>query len=161
MLRTLSLLLAVGLLQPACFAKDQSQTSSDSLYREIIRTVENADFDAMAATYHDDAVLVSLKQTMPISVVIPKWKAAGEKHSEAGGAAFLTFRFSSRLSSGKTAFETGIFRYGTRDSNGVEKVSYTHFQNLLIMKDDQWLSLMERQMDPASLDEWDALPIWK
>lgn len=155
------LTLLSSVMPAAAFAEDHSQASSDSLYREIIRTVVNADFEAMAATYHDDAVLVTTDNSKPISSVMPLWKAAGEKHKKAGGAAFLNFRFSSRLTSDGTTFETGIFRYGTRDRHGVEKLSYTHFQDLTVRKDNQWITLMERQMGKASLEEWDALPDWK
>ncbi|MFT4730527.1 MAG: hypothetical protein ACI9UN_005054 [Granulosicoccus sp.] len=157
-----SFLLLLTLSMPlSSFAEDLSQPGSDSLYREIIRTVAQADFEAMAATYHEDAVLVTSGNSKPISSVIPLWKAAGEKHKKAGGAAFLNFRFSSRLSSARTTFETGIFRYRTRDSNGVEKTSYMHFQDLTVRKNNHWITLMERQIGKANVDEWDALPKWE
>jgi ketosteroid isomerase-like protein len=160
-MRLFFLLLMLNLMPTAFCAEGELPASVDSLYREIIRTVANADFDAMAATYHGDAVLVTMDNSRPISSVMPLWKAAGEKHKKAGGSAFLNFRFSSRLSSGGTTFDTGIFRYGTRDRQGVEKLSYTHFQDLTVKKNNQWTTLMERQMGNASLAEWDALPAWK
>ena len=160
-MRLFFLLLLLNLMPSVAFAEGQLPASSDGLYREIIRSVANADFEAMAATYHDDAVLVTMDSSRPISSMMPLWKAAGDKHKKAGGDAFLNFRFSSRLSSDSTTFETGIFRYGTRDRHGVEKFFYTHFQDLTVRKDNQWITLMERQMGKASLVEWDALPDWK
>jgi hypothetical protein len=145
----------------ASLAEDTPQLGSDSLYREIIRTVAHADFEAMAATYHEDAVLVTAGNSKPISSVIPLWKAAGEKHKKAGGAAFLNFRFSSRLSSDVTTFDTGIFRYRTRDRDGIEKTAYMHFQDLTVRKNNRWYTLMERQIGKATIEEWDALPSWE
>jgi hypothetical protein len=135
--------------------------STDSLYREIIRTVQEADFTAMAGAYHPDAVLVTSKSSTPISEVILRWKSDGEKFQKEGGVAFVTFRFSSRLSSATTAFDSGIFRYGTRDKDGVENVSYMHFEDLSVLKNGRWLTIMERQMSSATVEEWESLPEWK
>lgn len=142
-------------------AADQSSGASDSLYHELIRTVADTDFEAMSATYHPDAVLVTADYSRPISMVMPVWKAAGEKHKKEGGTAFLNFRFSSRLSSDQTNFATGIFRYGTRDSNGVENIAYIHFQELNVRKGERWLTVMERQMSETTVEEWEKLPVWE
>ena len=142
-------------------AEEPAKVGADSLYRALVKSVAEANFEAMAALYHPDAVLVTAKYSKPVSMVIPRWKAEGEKLKRDGGSAFLSFRFSSRLSGDNTAFDTGIFRYGTRDSKGSENIPYVHFQDLNVKSGNQWLTLMERQMDPASLAEWDALPTWE
>lgn len=160
-LRALFLLMALNVISSTSMAADPQQSNADSVYRELVSTVANADFKAMAALYHADAVLVTATHSKPISMVIPRWKSDGEKLKSEGGVAFLSFRFSSRLSGDKTAFDTGIFRYGTRDSKGIENIAYIHFQDLNVRKGDQWLTLMERQMNDASLEEWDALPAWE
>ena len=160
-LKSLILLVALNVISCASASADSSQTNADSLYREVVRTVADVDFEGMAALYHPDAVLVTATMSKPISMVIPRWKSDGEKLQREGGVAFVSFRFSSRLAGKKTTFDTGIFRYGTRDSKGIENISYIHFQDLNVQKDDQWLTLMERQMDEASLEEWEALPAWE
>jgi hypothetical protein len=54
-------LLLVCLLPIGAFATEKQAFSTDSFYREIIRTVAEVDFKAMAAAYHPDAVLVTQK----------------------------------------------------------------------------------------------------
>lgn len=160
-LRSLFLLIALNMSSLSSMAEDSSHSNSDTLYREVIRTVADVDFDAMAALYHTDAVLVTATYSKSISKVIPVWKSDGERHKNEGGIAFLNFRFSSRLISDSTSFDTGIFRYGTKDSHGVEKVVYINFQDLNVRKDGQWITLMERQLSEASVGEWNALAVWE
>ena len=159
-LATLLLFLPL-LLSGIAKASELPTLASDDLYREIIRTVAEADFDAMAATYHEDAVLVSTSESKLVSKVLPMWRASGEALKREGGKATLSFRFSAKVPGDQTSFSTGIFRYSTTDANGVEKVSYMHFEDLNIKQGSRWLTLMERQLKPASLSEWEALSAWK
>jgi hypothetical protein len=131
--------------------------STDSLYEELIRTVVENDFDGMAATYHKDAVLVSPKSTALISNVIPRWRADGEKLKASGGRATLSFRFKRRQVDETTAFEQGIFRYGTMDAEGKESIAFVHFEDLNLLIIGKWHTIMERQMGAATADEWNAL----
>jgi ketosteroid isomerase-like protein len=141
-------------------ASDKQVFSTDSYYREIIRTVAEVDFKAMAAAYHPDAVLVTEKKSMLIKEVMKRWKKEGEKFKNAGGSASVSFRFFDRKLSETTAFETGIFRYSTIDKDGVVKTIYSHFQDLNVKKNGRWLTLMERQQNLSSEVEWNSLPVW-
>ena len=57
-------------------------------------------------------------------------------------------------------FDTGIFRYATIDAEGSEQADYIHFQNLGVFRDGRWLTLMERQVEPATEAQWNNLPVW-
>ncbi len=59
-------------------ADDHGNHDTDSLYRELIRTVAENDFDSMATTYHQDAVLVTSNSTSLISSVMPRWRTMME-----------------------------------------------------------------------------------
>ena len=130
---------------------------TDSLYEELIRAVVENDFDGMAAAYHKDAVLVSPKGTALISNEIPRWRADGEKLKASGGRATLSFRFKKRQVDEATAFEQGIFRYGTIDAEGKESIAFAHFEDLNLLVNGKWHTIMERQIDVATEDEWNAL----
>jgi ketosteroid isomerase-like protein len=148
------------ILPVGVIASEKHTFGTDSLYREIIRTVAEVDFDGMAAAYHPDAVLVTEKKSMPINEVMKRWRAEGEKFESEGGTATVSFRFIDRKLSETTAFETGIFRYGTIDKEGTVKTSYYHFQDLNVKKNGKWLTVMEHQQNPSSKAEWNALPEW-
>jgi hypothetical protein len=139
----------------------QDQSPNDGLYREIIRTVLEADFDGMAATYHPDAVLVSRERTTAISEQMPRWREAGEAFANAGGRATVAFRFSSRVSGDASAFDAGIFRYAQITAEGEETASYLFFENLSVKKNGRWLTMMERQKELASEADWKALASWE
>jgi len=159
-IKTIGLIL-LSLLPITVSAGEKQIYSTDSLYHEIIRTVVEVDFKAMAAAYHPDAVLVTSKASMPIGVVMQKWKEEGEKFHKEGGIATVSFRFSDRKISETTAFETGIFRYSTTDKDGTVKTFLSHFQDLNVKKNDQWLTILEHQLSAATEAEWDALPEWE
>jgi len=112
------------------------RNDTDGLYRELIRTVVEVDFTAMAATYHEDAVLVTNKNITPIGQVLQRWKKDGEAFQEAGGSATLDFRVIKRLINNGVASELGIFRYATKDESGKENVLYSYFEDLNIKKPD-------------------------
>ena len=155
-----SFLICLSLLSTGANASEKQSFSTDSIYREIVRTVADVDFKAMAATYHLDAVLVTGKKSMPISIALKRWKKEGEKFQKEGGTATVSFRFSNRKLSETTAFETGIFRYSTRDKAGTEKNVYRHIQYLNVKKNGHWLTVMEHQPGSSSKTEWNALPAW-
>lgn len=155
-----SILISLCALSMGATASEQPPLGTDSFYREITRTVADVDFRAMADLYHPDAVLVTGKKSMPISIALTRWQKEGEEFQKEGGAATVLFRFANRKLSQTTAFETGIFRYTTRDKAGVEKSVYIHFQILTVKKDSRWLAVMEHQLGASSEAEWNALPVW-
>jgi len=131
--------------------------ATDKLYRDLIKSVELADFDLMASTYHPDAVLVSPKKTSAIATALKRWRKDGVKLKIEGGRATLAFKFKKRIINDETAFETGIYRYSTIDNLGNEKVYFAHFEDLNIKKNNQWFTLMENQTAKATKEEWENL----
>jgi ketosteroid isomerase-like protein len=115
------------------------------------------DFDAMAATYHKDAILVTAQSSSPISEAIAKWRVDGAKLAAEGSAATVAFRFSEHRHGETTSLETGIFRYSITNRAGEETAYLVHFEDLLIKQNGNWLTIMERQMEDATQVEWDEL----
>ena len=94
--------------------------------------MREGDFAGYKATYHEDAVLVSLKDS-------------------------VQFKFAKRVGDDTTAHESGIFLYSETDAAGKTKDSYVHFDALLV-KRGGWKMVMEYQKNEATKAEWDALP---
>ena len=70
--------LAVFLIcSPTAFAGDTTTLNElDTLWAEISRTVEEGDFEAYKATYHEDAIMVSgtSKTSNLIAKALTDWK---------------------------------------------------------------------------------------
>jgi hypothetical protein len=129
----------------------------DAFWAEVSRTVTEGDFEGYAATYHDDAILVSgtSETSYPIAQALDGWKQ-GFLDTKAGiMEAGVEFRFTRRLSDETTAHETGIFHYETVDAEGNRSGQYVHFEALLIKKDG-WKMMMEYQKSVATQAEWEA-----
>lgn len=146
----------------AATAESAAQPGTDELdayWAEVSRVVAEGDFEGYAATYHEDAVLVSLASntSYPISEALAGWKQGFDDTAASRMTAGVEFRFSQRLNDETTAHETGIFRYHSTQQ-GEEEVAYrVHFQALLVKKDGDWKMLMEYQMEEATEAEWEAL----
>ena len=125
----------------------------DAFWAEAIRTVEEGDFDAYAALYHEDAVLVNgiSGEVYPISQALAGWKQGFEDTKAGRSVAELDFRFTTRLHSETTAHETGYFRY----SGGGEPVVIA-FESLMVRDAEGWKWVMEYQKAIATEAEWDA-----
>ena len=74
-----------------------------------------------------------------------------------GASASVSFRFTSRQDDGKTAFESGMFKYTVTASSGAETSYRVPFEALLVKKNGKWLILMERQLEAADEAAWAAL----
>jgi len=144
----------------SAIASQQEQYETDSLYRTIIETVQDVDFERMGSTYHPDAVIVTSKKSTPIKSVLKRWKKEGEQLQKDGGIARVKFRFLKRIVNETTAFESGIYRYNTVDKLGNEQVFYAHFEDLNVKKNGRWLTIMEHQTKSATEKEWKALTDW-
>lgn len=132
-------------------------TDLDAFWAELSRTVAEGDFEGYAATYHEDAILVSKLSgtSYPISQALDGWKQ-GFLDTKAGKMkASVEFRFTQRLSDETTAHETGIFHYAVVDGAGQSSGSFTHFEALLVNKGG-WKMMMEYQKSQATLEEWEA-----
>lgn len=129
----------------------------DAYWREASRTVREGDFAGYKATYHDDAVLVTLKDSVPIGQALARWKPGFDNTRAGAMKAGVQFRFSRRVGDDTTAHESGIFLYSETGADGKRKDSPVHFEALLI-KRGGWKMVMEYQKHPATQAEWDALP---
>lgn len=157
-LNTVLLAVSLGVVgSPAfCDLSTSAQIDRDT-WSVISQSVAEADIEAMASTYHPEAVLVNAGGTMPISQALEGWSKGMQDAALAGNSARVEFRFAQRQASETTAFETGIFKYVAVDRSGEENVSYISFESLLIKPGDRWLFMMERQLDASDQAGWDAL----
>jgi len=150
------LILALGWPTAPGLAQDRT-AELDAFWAEVSRTVAEGDFEGYAATYHDDAILVSglAETTYPISQALDGWKQ-GFLDTQAGIMdASVEFRFTRRLSDATTAHETGIFHYEAVDAEGNRTGQFIHFEALLVRKAG-WKMMMEYQKSVATRAEWDA-----
>ncbi|MFC1660969.1 YybH family protein [Gemmatimonadota bacterium] len=129
----------------------------DAFWAEVSRTVAEGDFEGYAATYHEDAILVSglSETTYPIAQALDGWKQGFVDTAAGKMKASVEFRFTRRLSDPTTAHETGMFHYAVVDADGERTEQFIHFEALLIKKPD-WKMMMEYQKSPATQEEWDA-----
>jgi ketosteroid isomerase-like protein len=149
--------LALAGSQAALGNEFQTPADLDAFWSELSRTVAEGDFEGYAATYHEDAVLVSKLSgtSYPISQALDGWKQ-GFLDTEAGQLkASVEFRFTQRLSDETTAHETGIFHYSALNAAGEGADQFIHFEALLVNKGG-WKMIMEYQKSRATLEEWEA-----
>jgi hypothetical protein len=132
-------------------------TELNDFWREVSRTIEEGDFEAYAATFHEKATLVSgiSDKAYPIATALAGWKKEFDDTKSGVRKSSVAFKFSKRLGDATTAYETGIFYYSF-ELDGQKNGYYIHFDGLLV-KDGTWKMMMEYQKSPATKDEWDAL----
>ncbi|MFT4603891.1 MAG: ketosteroid isomerase-like protein [Rhodothermales bacterium] len=130
----------------------------DAYWAEVSRTVAEGDFEGYSITYHPDAVLVNQSGgvSYPIAQALDGWKQGFDDTAAGKMAAQVEFRFTQRLNDETTAHETGMFHYTAATDGGEPEGSPLHFQALLVKQDGHWLMVMEYQMTPATMEEWDA-----
>jgi ketosteroid isomerase-like protein len=154
--RAALLLLTVAAAAPA---GAQVTDQLDAYWAELARTVAEGSYEAYAAAYHADAVLVSLGggRSYPIAEALAGWKQGFDDTRAGTLTAGVEFRFSRRLTGPTTAHETGIFRYVSQRPGQEPEVALIHFTALLVKRDGAWKLVMEHQKEPATVAEWDAL----
>lgn len=144
----------------SCFFLSLAQNAKaddlDNYWAEVSHVVATGDFLGYSATYHPDAILVNgMKNTSyAIADALAGWKQGFDDTVAGTMSAGVEFRFTQTLRDQTTAHQTGIFHY-YYTQNGVKNDSYIHFEALLI-NEGRWLSMMEYQKSPATLDEWQA-----
>lgn len=146
--------------QPADSASQTVLLSElDAYWEEAGRVVAEGDFEGYARLFHEDAVLVNgiSKRSYPIGEALAGWKQGFDDTRAGRMAASVEFRFTERLAGGKTAHETGIFRYASAMAGEPERVALIRFQSLSVKVDGEWRMLMEYQIGYAEQAEWDAL----
>lgn len=151
------IVLGLVLSTPATSAA-QITDELDTYWAEASRTVAEGDFEAYAALYHPDAVLVSLGSgnSHPIADALSGWEQYFVDTREGRADASVEFRLTRRLHDATTAHETGIFRFTFEPEDGDPTEATVHFESLLVKKDGKWLMVMEYQKQPATEAEWEA-----
>lgn len=144
-----------GLVQPT-WAADES--GLDAFWAEVSRTVAEGDFAGYAATYHADAVLVSLAsgKSVPIAEALARWQQGFDDTKAGKAQANVEFRFTRRLPGDTTAHLSGIFHYWYQPRGGARDDSYVHFESLLVKQAAGWRMMMEFQKEAATPEEWNA-----
>jgi hypothetical protein len=134
----------------------------NAYWNNLAKTVAEGDFEGYKEGYHKDAVIVFAsgknKTSLPLEKALAGWKKGFTDTQSGKNRSHVEFRFSQRIGDDTTAHETGIFIYTTSDSNGENEIQYpTHFEMLLVKRNDKWLGVMEYQKSTATLQEWNAL----
>lgn len=164
--RALSLALSFALgvaAAPTPVAAQSKSTAStkaeiDALWAAASAAVAKDDIVALGRIYHPAAILVDDSGTQPIAAALQGWGKDMVAAKQAGTKASVTFRFSKRQDNAETAFASGIFLYTTTTKAGVANPGYRRFEALLIKSGGKWQMLMERQLEPVTEKEWNALP---
>lgn len=156
-----ALLTLLFLPAQAVYGQASAATAAEleAFWNESERTVREGDFQAYASLYHPDAVLVRAGQgdSVPIGTALAGWRAGFEATAAGEMGADLEIRIRTRLASGTTSHETGVFRYVSHPSGGQPTVALVHFEALVVKVDGRWLWMMEYQKGPATDAEWEAL----
>jgi hypothetical protein len=136
----------------------QTKRELEAYWAEVSRSVREGDFSGYSKTCHPQGVLVSgiKKSSYPLTQALEGWKQGFDDTRTKIMKASVDFRFSQRLYGPTTAHETGIFRYAsTRD--GLQTITYVHFEGLLQKSPAGWKIVMEYQKSAATEAEWNAL----
>ena len=128
------------------------------VWTAVAASVVHGDIVAMGRTYHEMAVLVTKTGTKPIAEALAGWGKGMVTAKRDGDRATVGFRFTNRHDDATTAFEAGIFKYTVTNRAGASTSSYTRLEALLVKTNGRWRTLMERQLDPATESDWNALP---
>lgn len=134
-------------------------TELDAYWAEVSRSVNEGDFEAYAATCHEEGVLVSGSKnySQALASALARWKKDFTDTREGKVRSKVEFRFSRRVGDATTAHETGVFCYTSQLPGGEPKMDYIHLEALLVKKDEGWKILMENQTGPATEAAWKAL----
>ena len=159
-LNRLTLIVAVSVMtMTAAHAQSATSAAIDAdVWKPVAASVANDDIVAMGKTYHPDAILVMRTGTRRISEALAGWGRDMVTNKGKGITATVEFRFSQRQDDAETAFETGMFKYTTKDKAGVSTPRYIRMEALLVKTGGKWRMIMERQLDAADEAAWNALP---
>jgi len=150
---------AVAVGQSAAPAGAAASTAAidEQVWSAIAASVVDQDIDAMAATYHPDAVVVTPGGTTPARLQLPNWGKDMETAKAKGETATVEFRFTKRQDNSNTAFETGMFKYSVIDSAGKVTSYHIPLEALLVRTNGRWVVVMERQFTAVTAEDWAKL----
>ena len=159
LLRPTSALFLAFLVTPAAAQTNPNSAAIDrDVWAPVAASVKNDDIVAMGKTYHPDAILVMRSGTRRISEALAGWGRDMVTNKGKGITATVEFRFSQRQDDAETAFETGMFKYTTKDKAGVSTPRYVRMEALLVKTAGKWQMIMERQLESVDEAAWNALP---
>ncbi len=156
MMRTLFLSL---ILVTNVWAQSTSTAEIESFWEEAERQVTEGDYEAYAASFHEEAILVNgiSDRSFPIQTALDGWKQGFEDTKSGKMTASVEFRFSNHIHGELSAHETGIFRYAWQNEGEEPQEVFIHFEALLTKSTGQWQMIMEFQKAIATEEEWDSL----
>jgi len=159
LLRLASALSLTILVTPAHAQANPNTVAIDKdVWAPVAASVKNDDIAAMGRVYHPDAVLVTRSGTKRISEALSGWGKDMVTNKGKGITATVEFRFSQRQDDAETAFETGMFKYATKDKAGVTTPRYIKMEALLVKSGGKWRMVMEHQLEALDEAAWNALP---
>jgi hypothetical protein len=123
------------------------------------RQVKEGDFEAYAASFHTEAILVNGigDKSYLIQRALDGWQQGFEDTKAGKMEAEVEFRFLEQIHGENTAHDTGIFRYVWQNEGEEVQEVFIHFEALLTKSSSEWQMLMEYQKSIASAEEWKAL----
>jgi len=127
-----------------------------AFWEEASRSVAEGDFEAYAATFHKEAILVNgiSGTSFPIQRALDGWEQ-GFNDTKAGKMkAEVEFRFSDRFHGETSAHEIGMFRYWWQNEGEEAQEVFIHFEMLLTKSTGEWTVLMEYQKSMGTEEEW-------
>ena len=131
----------------------------NAFWVEASRTVAEGDYEAYAASFHKEAILVNgiSGSSIPIKFALDGWKEGFDNTKVGTMTASVDFRFSKDAISETTAHQTGIFLYKWQNGGEEAQEVYIHFEALLTKSGGEWKTLMEYQKARATEEEWKGL----
>ena len=126
---------------------------------EAERQVTEGDFEAYAASFHEEAILVNgmNSNSMPIQTALDGWKQGFEDTKNGNMNASVQFRFSDWAIGQYSGHLSGIFLYTWGMLHEPSQQVYIHFEALLTRSNGKWQMLMEYQKALATQEDWGKL----
>lgn len=140
-------------------AQTTTSPEIEAFWVEAERQVKEGDYDAYAASFHPEAILVNgiSNNSFPIQVALDGWKEGFDNTKAGKMTAEVEFRFSERIHSELSAHEIGIFRYAWQNEGEEYQEVFIHFEALMTKSTGKWTMIMEYQKAIATKEEWDLL----
>ena len=153
------LLLLSFLLITNVMAQSNPSDEIAVFWEEAERQVTEGDYDAYAASFHKEAILVNgiSGNSIPIQVALDGWKQGFDDTKAGKMSASVEFRFSENSIGETAAHQTGIFLYKWQNAGEEPQEVYIHFEALMTKSMGEWTMLMEYQKAIATKEEWELL----
>lgn len=140
-----TIILTLFLMSPNHVHADATNLIDEQVWRPLIASWKTMDAQAQVALYDDEITRVSesmgfVGQGAPY---LEQMEDRMDRMARAGMSSSLEFKFTSRLRSENTAWESGIYRVVMTHPERGEKVQYAEFNVLLKKMDGHWKISMD------------------